>query len=158
MSKLSESGFTELKDEQDKMTLDELSYKINGCAMKVHNTLGNGFQEVIYQRCLAIELERAGISFGREQEHTIYYEGIEVGTRRADFVIEDLVIVELKALINLEDVHLAQAKNYVVAYDRPIGLLINFGSTSLQIKKVYNPKYHPQIKKSSNPANQDSDK
>ena len=123
------------------MTFDELTYKINGCAMKVHNTLGNGFQEVIYQRCLAIELEQAGISFAREQEHTIYYENIEVGTRRADFVVEDKVIVELKALINLEDVHLAQAKNYVVAYDKPIGLLINFGSRSLQFKKVYNPKY-----------------
>lgn len=123
------------------MTLDEITYKINGCAMKVHNTLGNGFQEVIYQRCLAIELERAGLSFGREIEQTIYYDGIEVGTRRADFVVEEKVIVELKALINLEDVHLAQAKNYVVAYDFPIGLLINFGSTSLQFKKVFNKKY-----------------
>ena len=110
--------------------------------MKVHNTLGNGFQEVIYQRCLAIELERVGISFAREQEHTIYYDGIEVGTRRADFVIEDSVIVELKALVNLEDVHLAQAKNYVVAYDKPIGLLINFGGKSLQFKKVFNPQYN----------------
>jgi GxxExxY protein len=122
-------------------TIDELTYKINGCAMKVHNTLGNGFQEVIYQRCLAIELERAGISFVREQEHTIYYESIDVGTRRADFVVEGKVIVELKALIDLEDVHLAQAKNYVVAYDFPIGLLINFGATSLQFKKIFNKKY-----------------
>ncbi len=112
--------------------------------MKVHNTLGNGFQEVIYQRCLAIELEHAGISFAREQEHAIYYEDIEVGTRRADFVVEDLVIVELNALNNLEDVHLAQAKNYVVAYDKPIGLLINFGGKSLQFKKIYNPKYTKQ--------------
>ena len=166
------------------MTLDDLTYKINGCAMKVHNTLGNGFQELIYQRCLAIELNRAGISFTREQEHTIYYEGIEVGKRRADFVIEDCVIVELKALINLEDVHLAQAKNYVVAYDKPIGLLINFGSTSLQFKKVFNPNYpncqkqhiqdlkmnkmnlkipdhkiqYQKILKSNNPQNPDSDK
>ena len=108
------------------MTLDEVTYKINGCAMKVHNTLGNGFQEVIYQRCLAIELEKAGLSFAREVEQTIYYEDKEVGTRRADFIVESKVIVELKALINLEDVHLAQAKNYVVAYDFPIGLLINF--------------------------------
>jgi GxxExxY protein len=111
--------------------------------MKVHNTLGNGFQEVIYQRCLAIELERAGLSFGREREQAIYYEGFNVGTRRADFVVEDKVIVEIKALVNLEDVHLAQAKNYVVAYDFPIGLLINFGVKSLQIKKIFNPKYHP---------------
>ena len=124
------------------MNLDELTYKINGCAMKVHNTLGNGFQEVIYQRCLAIELERAGISFVREQEQTIFYEEIMVGTRRADFVIEDIIIVELKAQINIEDVHIAQAKNYVVAYDKPIGLLINFGNQSLQFKKIYNPKYN----------------
>ena len=124
------------------MTLDELTYKINGCAMKVHNTLGNGFQEVIYQRCLAIERERAGLSFEREKEHDIYYEDIQVGTRRADFVVESQVIVEIKAVINLEDVHLAQAKNYVVAYDKPIGLLINFGARSLQFKKVFNPKYN----------------
>ncbi len=109
--------------------------------MKVHNTLGNGFQEVIYQRCLAIELERAGLNFARELVHPIFYEDIEVGSRRADFVVEDKVIVELKALINLEDVHLAQAKNYVVAYDKPFGLLINFGAKSLQFKKIYNPKY-----------------
>ena len=131
------------------MTLDEITYKINGCAMKVHNTLGNGFQEVIYQRCLAIEMGKAGLSFGREIEQIIYYDDIEVGTRRADFVVENQVIVELKALINLEDVHLAQAKNYVMAYDFPIGLLINFGSTSLQFKKVFNSKdnlANPKIK------------
>lgn len=123
---------------------DELTYKIIGCAMKIHNTLGPGFQEVIYQRCLAIELERAGISFQREKKHTIYYDGIEVGTRRADFVVEEKVVAELKALVNLEDVHLAQAKNYVVAYDFPLGLLINFGSQSLQYKLIFNPKYHPK--------------
>ena len=119
---------------------DDLTYKINGCAMKVHNTLGNGFQEVIYQRCLAIELERAGLGFARELEQNIFYDGIHVGTRRVDFIIENDVIVELKAIINLEDVHLAQAKNYLVAYDKPIGLLINFGSMSLQIKKEFNKK------------------
>ncbi len=124
------------------MIKDDLTYKIIGCAMKVHNTLGNGFQEVIYQRCLAIELEKAGLGFVREEEQTIYYEGIDVGTRRADFVVEDKVIVELKALINLEDVHLAQAKNYVVAYDFAKGLLINFGAVSLQHKLVFNPKYN----------------
>lgn len=122
------------------MTLDEITYKINGCAMKVHRTLGNGFQEVIYQRCLAIEFEKANLNFGREIDQQIFYEGIEVGIRRADFVVEGNVIVELKAIINLEDVHLAQAKNYLVAYNFPIGLLINFGSTSLQFKKVFNSK------------------
>jgi GxxExxY protein len=145
-------------------SFDEVTYKINGCAMKVHRTLGNGFQEVIYQRCLAIELERAGLGFEREKEQDIFYEGIHVGTRRADFIVEDEIVVELKALIGLEDVHLAQAKNYVVAYDKPLGLLINFGARSLQFKKIYNPKYkqdsedlrmnrmgnEPQSKKSQN--------
>jgi len=124
------------------MVKDELTYKIIGCAMKVHNALGNGFQEVIYQRCLAIELKRAGLAFEREKEHTIYYEDFEVGKRRADFVVENKVIVELKAVIRLEDVHLAQAKNYVVAYDFPLGLLINFGSNSLEYKLIFNPKYN----------------
>ena len=124
------------------MLLDEITYAVNGCAMRVHYTLGNGFQEVIYQRCLAIEMEKAGLLFGREIEQTIYYGGIEVGTRRADFVVQNIIIVELKALVQLEDVHLAQAKNYVVAYDFPVGLLINFGATSLQFKKVFNPKFN----------------
>jgi len=88
--------------------LNKLTYKINGCAMKVHNQLGNGFQEVIYQRCLSIELKRAGILFEREKEQNIYYDHYMVGTRRADFVVENHVIVEIKALINLEDVHLVQ--------------------------------------------------
>jgi GxxExxY protein len=113
------------------MKLDDITYK-------VHNTLGNGFQEVIYQRCLAIEFNKAKLNFGREIEQDTYYDGTIVGTRRADFVVEDCVIVELKAVIRLEDVHLAQAKNYVVAYNFPIGLLINFGSTSLEFKKIFN--------------------
>ncbi|MBB3186232.1 GxxExxY protein [Microbacter margulisiae] len=121
------------------MEKDKLTYDIIGCAMKVHNMLGNGFQEVIYQRCLAIELERANIAFEREAEQTIYYQGINVGTRRADFVVENKVIVELKALTTLEDVHLAQAKNYVVAYNFEKGLLINFGATSLQYKLIFHP-------------------
>lgn len=120
---------------------DEITYKINGCAMKVHNTLGNGFQEVIYQRCLAIELEKAGLNFLREIDQPIFYEGVNVGTRRADFIVEKDIVVELKALVNLEAVHLAQAKNYLVAYHKQVGLLINFGSTSLQFKKVFNQKY-----------------
>ena len=120
------------------MEKDELTYKIIGCAMRVHNTLGNGFQEVIYQRSLAIEFEKAGINFEREVEHPIFYQGINVDTRRVDFVVEKSVIVELKALVNLEDVHLAQAKNYVVAYNFGKGLLINFGALSLQYKLVFN--------------------
>ena len=116
---------------------DELTYKIIGCAMKVHNTLGNGFQEVIYQRCLAIELEKLSINYEREKEMPIYYEGIEVGTRRADFIIEEKVMVELKALVKLEDVHLAQSLNYLTAYQVEKGLLINFGSMSLEVKRLF---------------------
>lgn len=144
------------------MEIEEITYKVNGCAMKVHNTLGSGFQEVIYQRCLAIELNKIGLNFSREVEQTIYYENIEVGKRRADFIIENKIVVELKAVINLENAHLAQAKNYVVAYQFPIGLLINFGATSLQFKKIYNSnniylkqgyntKQNPEINKSLNP-------
>jgi GxxExxY protein len=116
---------------------DELTYKIIGCAMRVHNTLGNGFQEVIYQRCLAIELEKLSINYEREKEMPIFYEGFEVGTRRADFIIEEKVMVEIKAIIQLEDVHLAQGLNYLTAYNLETGLLINFGSTSLQTKRLY---------------------
>lgn len=106
--------------------------------MKVHNTLGNGFQEVIYQRCLAIEMEKQGLGFIREQEQIIYYEGVDVGTRRVDFLIEDKILVELKAIIQLENVHLAQAINYLEAFDLEVGLLINFGSTSLEFKRLQN--------------------
>ncbi|MEI7831207.1 MAG: GxxExxY protein [Prolixibacteraceae bacterium] len=127
------------------MERDELTYKIIGCAIKVHNLLGNGFQEVIYQRCLAIEFFNEGLKYEREKEQNIFYRGTNVGTRRADFVVENNVIVELKALINLEDVHLAQAKNYVVAYDFTRGLLINFGATSLQYKLIFNPKNKPLL-------------
>jgi len=123
------------------MERDELTYKIIGCAMRVHNTLGNGFQEVIYQRCLAIEFVNEGLIYEREKEQNIFYHGTNVGTRRADFAVENHLIVELKALINLEDVHLVQAKNYVAAYDFARGLLINFGAISLQYRLIFNPKY-----------------
>jgi len=127
------------------MKHEVLTHKIIGCAMKVHSTLGNGFQEVIYQRALAIEFEKQELGFQREMEMTIYYEGIDIGTRRVDFFVEDFVMVELKALIKLEDVHLAQAMNYCQAYNLPIGLLINFGSKSLEFKRVYNVN-HPENK------------
>ena len=138
------------------MEKDPLTYTVIGCAMKVHNTLGNGFQEVIYQRCLQIELEKANLKFAREAEQTIYYEDSIVGTRRADFIVEEKIVVELKAVINLEDVHLAQAKNYVVAYNFKQGLLINFGSTSLQYKLIFNPKFNNSVS-FLNSANSDSD-
>ena len=123
------------------MVGNELTYKIIGCAMKVHKTLGNGFQEVIYQRCLAIEFKKAGIAFEREKDQTIYYEGYDVGTRRADFVVEDQVLVELKALTKIEDVNIAQTKNYLVAYNFQIGLLINFGAQSLEHNLIFNNRF-----------------
>lgn len=124
---------------------EEITHKIIGCAMKVHSTLGNGFQEVIYQRALAIEMDKQGLHFRREKVMKIYYEGIEVGTRRADFFVEEFVMLELKALIRLEDAHLSQAMNYCQAYNLPIGLLINFGSKRLEFKRVYNLN-HPENK------------
>ena len=127
------------------MEKDELTYTVIGCAMTVHNKLGNGFQEVIYQLCLAIELGKTKLNFAREIEHPIFYDDIEVGTRRADFIVENKLVIELKAIINLEDVHLAQAKNYLVAYQFEKGLLINFGAASLQHKLIFNSnnKYKP---------------
>lgn len=122
------------------MIKNELTYKIIGCAMNVHNTICPGFQEVIYQRCLKMELEESGLNFEREKNQTIFYKDVQVGTRRADFVVEEKVIVEIKAVTKLEDVHLAQAKNYTVAYDFPLGLLINFGSKSMEYKLLFNPK------------------
>ena len=104
-----------------------LTANVIGCAMKVHSALGNGFQEVIYQRALQIEMTDQGISFSREYEMPIYYKGQQVGTRGVDFLIEGVVSVELKAIIVLGDVHLAQALNYLEAYDLEVGLLINLG-------------------------------
>ncbi len=135
---------------------DELTYKVIGCAMEVHKTLGNGFQEVIYQRCLAIELSNKRIDFKREVEQEIYYKENTVGTRRADFIIDNKLVVELKAVIELEDVHLSQAKNYLTAYNFDIGLLINFGSASLQYKRVYRSNKNKSLQ-SSNPGYPDAD-
>ncbi len=123
---------------------DDLTYRIIGCAMNVHNQLGNGFQEVIYQRALSIELQKADISHRREVEMPIFYDGQQIGKRRADFIIEEHVMVELKAIIRLEDVHLAQGLNYLVAYNLDKGLLINFGGKSLETKRLLNPRKRPK--------------
>jgi GxxExxY protein len=118
---------------------DDLTYKIIGCAMAVHSTLGNGFQEVIYQRALAIEFEKKGIAFQREVEMPIFYDELNIGARRVDFLVEGKVVVELKALTHLEDVHLAQGLNYLVAYRLEKGLLLNFGARSLEVKRIRHP-------------------
>lgn len=117
----------------------ELTGKIIGCAMEVHKALGNGFQEVIYQRALEIEMKQQGLNASREHEMEIFYKGIRIGNRRVDFFVEGKVMVEIKALIQLEDVHLAQAINYLEAYGLEVGLLLNFGSRSLQFKRVMKP-------------------
>lgn len=122
------------------MKYEELTGKIIGCAMKVHSVLGNGFQEIIYQRALAIEMTLAGLSFEAEKEMKIYYRGHQVGTRRSDFFVEEKIMIEIKAKSNLDDVNLNQAMNYLEAYNMEIGLLINFGSKSLQFKRVHNNK------------------
>ena len=122
------------------MLYEELTKKIIGCAMEVHKRLGNGFQEVIYQRALGIEMNLAGLEFTREMEMPVFYRDAEIGTRRVDFFVDGKVMVELKALIKLEDVHLAQAMNYLEAYKMEIGLLINFGAKSLEFKRVHNNK------------------
>jgi GxxExxY protein len=118
----------------------ELTGKIIGCGMEVHRVLGNGFQEIIYQRALSIEMNKQGLSFSREHEMEIFYKGENIGLRRVDFFVEGKIMVEIKAIVQLEDVHLAQAINYLEAYGMEIGLLINFGNTSLQFKRVMKPK------------------
>jgi GxxExxY protein len=122
------------------MKHEDITHKIIGCAMEVHKTMGNGFQEVVYQRALSIEMNLQGINHEREKEMPLLYKGFDVGTRRVDFFVDEEIMVEIKAVINLEDVHLAQAMNYVEAYNMEIGLLINFGAKSLQFKRVHNNK------------------
>ena len=127
-----------------KLKYFDLTQKIIDCAMKVYNQLGNGFQEVIYQRALAIEMREAGINFMREPSIKIQYKDYEIGTRRADFIVEDKILVELKAITNLEEVHFAQAINYLEAYNLEVCLLINFGSKRLEFKRfVHSPSAKP---------------
>lgn len=118
--------------------INDLTHKVIGCAMQVHRTLGNGFQEVIYQRALAVEFSFQGLSFEREKEMDIFYREQHIGSRRVDFFVEGQVMVEIKAIELLQDVHKAQAINYCEAYNIADGLLINFGGKSLDFKRVYN--------------------
>ena len=118
-----------------KLKYAEVTEKIIGCAMEAHNFLGNGFQEVIYQRALAIEFEAADIQFEREKDLPIKYKGKDIGTRRVDFLVENTIMVELKAISELDDSHYAQIINYLEAYRLEIGLLINFGGKRLIWKR-----------------------
>lgn len=140
------------------MKYEDLTGRIIGAAMEVHKHLGNGFQEVIYQRALSIELNMQNIHHEREKEMSLQYKGFDIGTRRVDFFVENKIMVEIKAVINLEDVHLAQAMNYVEAYHMEIGLLLNFGAKSLQFKRVHNNKLLSKSSHQVNQKNQGSDK
>lgn len=119
-----------------------ITAKIIGCAMEVHKYLGNGFPEVIYQRAMDEEFSMQGVISIREYEMKVYYKNKLIGTRRVDFLVEKVIPVELKAVIKLEDAHLAQALNYLEAYNLEIGLLINFGSKSLEYKRLINHKFN----------------
>lgn len=120
------------------MKEQKLSYRIIGCAMRVHTNLGTGYQELIYQRALELEFEREGLNFEREKSMPVTYRNQQIGTRRVDFFIEGKVMLELKAIWQLEPIHRVQTQNYCQMYELPFGLLINFGGTELQYQRVYN--------------------
>ncbi|HMG14489.1 MAG TPA: GxxExxY protein [Saprospiraceae bacterium] len=120
------------------MKYEEITHKIIGCAMKVHSAIGSGFQEVVYQRALEVEMERQKLSFVREMEMNVIYNNVEVGKRRVDFFVEQVIMLELKALVKLDDLHITQIMNYCQVFNFPFGLLINFGGRSLEFKRVYN--------------------
>jgi len=126
---------------KEEFKYSEKTGKIIGCAMAVHRALGNGFPEVFYQRALAIEMQIEEIAFYREFEMPVFYRKQKIGTRRVDFLVEELISVELKATSKLEDAHFAQAINYLEAYNLEVGLLINFGGSSLEYKRLTNKKY-----------------
>lgn len=130
----------------------DITEKIIGAAFRVHNTLGCSFQEVIYQRALELELKLISLDYLREFEMPIYYLDQQMGTRRVDFLVEKKISVELKALTKLEDVHLAQAINYLEAYNLEIGLLINFGSKRLEFNRFTNKKYNSTLFHHPNPS------
>jgi GxxExxY protein len=136
---------TMIRDMAEDYKYKELTHKIIGAAMEVHRHLGNGFQEVVYQRALAIEFKLRNINFEREKELPLSYKGFDIGTRRVDFFVEEKIMLEMKAVIQLDDVHLAQAINYLEAYGMEVGLLINFGNSSLQFKRVVKPNRNKEI-------------
>ena len=137
----------------EKYKYSELTSKIIACSMEVHKVLGNGFQEVIYQRALAREMFLNHIDYKREFQMPIFYKDEQIGTRRVDFLINEVVSVELKAVVQLEDVHLAQALNYLEAYNIEIGLLLNFGAKSLQFKRLVNPRFRAEFNNQANHIN-----
>jgi len=138
----------------EKFKYSALTSVIIGSAMEVHKILGNGFQEVIYQRALAEEFALRHTNATREFEMFVYYKGKSIGTRRVDFLVDNVVSVEIKAIIKLDDVHLAQALNYLEAYNLEIGMLINFGAKSLEYRRLINPKFKPDLGNTAKSINQ----
>ncbi len=124
----------------NKYRFSELTEQVIGCAMRVHTALGNGFPEVIYQRALAVELELSGIQFSREKEHPVYYREVRVGARIVDFLVQDCLLLELKATSELTDNHFSQIINYLTAFKLEVGLLLNFGQKSLQFRRLVKSK------------------
>ncbi len=122
----------------EEMKYADITEKIIGAGFEVHKFLGNGFQEVIYQRALAYEMKQVGLTFAREIWQEIYYKDWPepIGRRRADFVVEGKVLVELKATTQIDAVHWAQVLNYLKAYRLEVGLLLNFGTKSLTLKRL----------------------
>ena len=131
---------------KEEFRYSDITEKIIGCAMKVHQRMRNGYQELIYHRCLIIEFRKIALSFLNEIELPIFYDEIEIGKRRVDFLVEHKVVVEIKAQSELTDTHPAQALNYLEALNLEIGLLINFGSKSLEVRRLINNKYKPSLK------------
>lgn len=129
----------------EKYKYSAITATIIGCAMEVHKILGNGFQEVIYQRALAEEFSLKNVHASREFEMNVIYKGKIIGTRRVDFLVDNVISVEIKALNKLEDVHLAQALNYLESYNLEIGMLINFGAKSLEYRRLINSKFNPDV-------------
>ena len=117
---------------------EPITEKIIGSAFEVHKHLGNGFQEVIYQRAMEIEMAGKNLSFKRDYEAPVFYKGNGVGLRRVYFLVEENILVELKAITEINEIHFAQVINYLEAFQLEIALLINFGEKSLRMKRFLN--------------------
>ena len=118
------------------LELEDLTSKVIGCAITVHKELGPGFLESIYENALIVELEQAGLHVRYQEEHPVTYRGVEVGLQRFDLLIEGVLIVELKAIKTLEDIHFAQTRSYLKALNLRHGLLLNFATMPLTVKRV----------------------
>ena len=115
---------------------NELTEKIIGCAIEVHKKLGPGFLESIYENAFMLELEKQNLDVERQQEVIVKYDGVEVGRHRLDLIVNNTIVVELKAVKNIEDVHFAIVKSYLKELRKEHGLIINFSKPVLEVKRV----------------------